>query len=770
MRKFYLSALLCLMAIGANGQTKLDLGGRAQLRQQRLLQAQGENSDFAQYSTKLKSLMHVDASHALAILKVDDDATVQRLEENGVNVMRHTLGFAFVSMPISQVEEVAKIKGVRRMQLARSVKTKNKFARQSTGVDLVHSGTGLSQAYTGKNVLCGIVDTGMDPNHINFKDTDGNSRVELLSYARIASDYSKVNFKYYERDQVNQFTTDDANSYHGTHTMGIMAGGYRGEATVALPDANKQLAEVNVALNPYYGVAYDSDILAACGDLVDYVIALNVEDFLNYAKETHRPCVINLSLGSNNGPHDGSGVINQFFDECVRQLNGIICIAAGNEADLPIAAKKIFSEEDTEFKTFIEGYDLPISSTATGYVRQGSVEVYSNDSVPFTQVQAVIYNTVRGNIAKRFDITIDPDHATGGTAKYWSTSGYQEDGDILDGNLEKSFQGYIGVGYDWNSVTNRFYVLFDYMLIDGGTATGTQGNHNHEYYVGLIINGNPGQRADVFCDGQASFLSDNGVQGWQNGSADGTISDMATGKEVLVVGSYNTADCWGSISDGYTYFPGYSVPLNEVTAFSSWGTLIDGRQLPHVVAPGATVVSSYNRYYTPGEGSVSASVKGSIHDNQWGWSLGTSMATPHVAGAIALWLEADSTLTINDVKEIIEATAVNDQYTAVNPVQSGWGKFNAYAGLKEVLRRAAAGIQDVDTNQRLLITPVGNNRYEVFVAGQSALRTAVYSTTGALVSSCTTTGDSATINLSNLTPGYYVINVNGMVSKCVIVK
>ena len=770
MRKFYLSALLCLMALGANGQTKLDLGGRAQLRQQRLLQAQGENSDFAQYSTKLKSLMHVDASHALAILKVDDDATVQRLEENGVNVMRHTLGFAFVSMPISQVEEVAKIKGVRRMQLARSVKTKNKFARQSTGVDLVHSGTGLSQAYTGKNVLCGIVDTGMDPNHINFKDTDGNSRVELLSYARIASDYSKVNFKYYERDQVSQFTTDDANSYHGTHTMGIMAGGYRGEATVALPDANKQLAEVNVALNPYYGVAYDSDILAACGDLVDYVIALNVEDFLNYAKETHRPCVINLSLGSNNGPHDGSGVINQFFDECVRQLNGIICIAAGNEADLPIAAKKIFSEEDTEFKTFIEGYDLPISSTATGYVRQGSVEVYSNDSVPFTQVQAVIYNTVRGNIAKRFDITIDPDHATGGTAKYWSTTGYQEDGDILDGNLEKSFQGYIGVGYDWNSVTNRFYVLFDYMLIDGGTATGTQGNHNHEYYVGLIINGNPGQRADVFCDGQASFLSDKGVQGWQNGSTDGTISDMATGKEVLVVGSYNTADCWGSISDGYTYFPGYSVPLNEVTAFSSWGTLIDGRQLPHVVAPGATIVSSYNRYYTPGEGSVSASVKGSIHDNQWGWSLGTSMATPHVAGAIALWLEADSTLTINDVKEIIEATAVNDQYTAVNPVQSGWGKFNAYAGLKEVLRRAAAGIQDVDTNQRLLITPVGNNRYEVFVAGQSALRTAVYSTTGALVSSCTTTGDSATINLSNLTPGYYVINVNGMVSKCVIVK
>lgn len=769
MRKFYISSLLLMISLGAGAQTRLDLGSRAQLRQQRLEQAQGENSEFAQYSSKLKSLMHVDASHALAILKVDDDATVQRLEENGVNVMRHTLGFAFVSMPIDQVEEVAKIKGVRRMQLARSVKTKNKFARQSTGVDLVHAGTGLSQAYTGKNVICGIVDTGMDPNHINFKDADGNSRVELLSYAKIASDYSTVNFKYYERDKVSQFTTDDAYSYHGTHTMGIMAGGYRGEATVALPDANKQFAEVNVALNPYYGVAYDSDILAACGDLVDYVIAMSVEDILNYAKDTHRPCVINLSLGSNNGAHDGSGVINQFFDECARQLNAIICIAAGNEADLPIAAKKIFTDDDTEFKTFIEGYDFSLSS-GNAYARQGSVEVFSNDSVPFTQVQAVIYNTARGTIAKRFDLPINPDPATGGTAKYWATTGYQEDGDILDGTLEKSFKGYIGVGYDWNSVTNRFYVLFDYMLMDGGTATGTQGNHNHEYYIGLLINGNPGQRADVFCDGQSSFLSDNNVAGWQTGTADGTISDMATGKDVLVVGSYNTADCWGSISDGYTYFPGYSVPMNEVTAFSSWGTLIDGRQLPHVVAPGATIVSSYNRYYTPGEGSVAASVKGSIHDNQWGWSLGTSMATPHVAGAIALWLEADSTLTINDVKEIIQATAVNDEYTAVNPVQSGWGKFNAYAGMKEVLRRAAAGIKDVADTQRLLITPVGGNRYEVFVAGQSALRTSVYSTSGALVSSRSDAGDTATIDLSNLAPGYYVINVNGMVSKCVIVK
>ena len=767
MKKLFLPALLVAMCLGASAQTRLDLGSRAKLRQMRMEQAKPADSEYSKYASKLKTLMNVNPDHALAILKVDDDATVARLEENGVNVMRHTLGFAFVSMPVDQVEKVAGLQGVRRLQLARSVQTKNKFARQSTGVDLIHSGTGLTKAYTGKNVVCGIVDSGLDPNHINFKDDEGNSRVGLLSYAKISNDGSKINFKYYERDQVSQFTTDTSDSYHGTHTMGTMAGSYRGEATVALPDANKQLADVSVTLNPYYGVAYDADIVAACGDLLDYVIAVGVEDMLNYAIENHKPCVINLSLGSNDGPHDGTGVINQFFDACAKELNAIICVAAGNEADLTIAAHKTFTDDDKEFKTFIEGYDYNGS-----YVRYGSTSVYSNDDKPFTKVQAVVYNTSRGNVSTRLNIEIDPDKSTGGTSKYWVTSAdWQEsDTDILHGTLGASFQGYIGIGYDWDSESGRFYVMFDYTLYNGGTGIGAQGNHNHEYYVGLLINGESGQRIDVFCDGQMSFLSDNSVAGWQNGTADGSISDMATGKDILVVGSYNTADCWGSISDGYTYFPGYSVPVNEITNFSSWGTLYDGRTLPHVLAPGATIVSSYNRYYTPETGSVAASVPGQIHNNEWGWALGTSMATPHVTGAIALWLEADPTLTINDVKEIIEATAVKDEYTAVNPVQSGWGKFNAYEGLKEVLRRAESGINDVQADNRLLVTPMGDNVFEVFVAGQSKLCTSVYSTSGALVAQRTNAGDTATIDLSSLTPGSYIINVNGKVSKCVIIK
>lgn len=68
------------------------------------------------------------------------------------------------------------------------------------------------------------------------------------------------------------------------------------------------------------------------------------------------------------------------------------------------------------------------------------------------------------------------------------------------------------------------------------------------------------------------------------------------------------------------------------------------------------------------------------------------MATPVVAGAIALWLEANPSLTYKDVVRIIKETAVKDDFVknTGDPVQWGAGKFDAYAGLKQVLKEKEA--------------------------------------------------------------------------------
>ena len=75
------------------------------------------------------------------------------------------------------------------------------------------------------------------------------------------------------------------------------------------------------------------------------------------------------------------------------------------------------------------------------------------------------------------------------------------------------------------------------------------------------------------------------------------------------------------------------------------------------------------------------------------------MSCPLVAGAIATWLEADPTLKFADVLDIIQTTAIRDEYVREgNAAQWGAGKFDAYAGLKEVLRRRnLAGIQNISS-------------------------------------------------------------------------
>ena len=309
MKKFLLLLALAFAVLPAGAQSKLDLLSKAQLRAKRLELAKISDSQFTQKMKALKRSFGVPSNNVLAIIRLNDGNTEQDLQAQGVKVLRCSHGFAFVSVPIDQVETVSQLKCVRFMQLSRTMKPMLKNARALTGVDKIHQGLNLSQAYTGKGVITGVVDGGIDPNHINFKDADGNSRVGHFAYLTINPNATEVNeaviTKYYDATTINKFTTDDNSSYHGTHTMGIMAGGYRGDLNVAEADVSTGLASISSMANPYYGVAYDSEIAAACGELYDIVIATGVEDILMYADEQQKPCVINLSLGSNNGTHDG---------------------------------------------------------------------------------------------------------------------------------------------------------------------------------------------------------------------------------------------------------------------------------------------------------------------------------------------------------------------------------------------------------------------------------------------------------------------------------
>ena len=376
----------------------------------------------------------------------------------------------------------------------------------------------------------------------------------------------------------------------------------------------------------------------------------------------------------------------------------------------------------------------------------------------------IVYNKSRGTITFQHAISTNMN----GNAVYYSTPGFAQDGDLSNTNLNRAFEGYFGMGSMIDPNNGRYYVLVDYFLFDN-QATNANGN----YLFGFVVEGKDGQRIDCFCSGLYSSMDGYAQEGWDNGSTNGSISDMACSKNVLVVGSYNTRNAWVSL-DGKAYnYPGQYTP-GYISSFSSYGTLIDGRNLPHVCAPGATTISSTNSYYIDSynvpTSALQAKQTETDRNNYWHQQVGTSMATPAVAGAIALWLEADPTLTIDEVKEIAISTAVSDSYVvAGDPVQWGAGKFDAYAGLKEVIRRA--GVENITVEDaRLMIAEKGSKQFEIFLGNATEMNVTIYNIAGQPMLQQSCEGDEILVDASNLNAGVYIISVNGQHNQRILVK
>jgi len=723
------------------------------------------------------------AASSMAFVTIAPGFTADDLRAAGFDVFSVHGDLAIVQVPLDKAAEMSALDCVKAMSLQKQIFASLDKARAEQGVDLIHQGSaeaGLSVPYTGKGVVAGIVDNGVDPHHINFRYSNGVSRISYLTWTRTNASGTAVAESDYNYETIGEFVTDDNYSYHGTHTLGIMSGSYNGPVTVAKPWADpnvKEPAEYLTENCKYYGVAPQADLAVACGELQDMFIAMGVEKVLNYAEwlreETGEPwpLVWNLSLGSNVGPHDPKSQMSQFLD-LMGEL-GIICIAAGNEGDLKIGLTKTFTEEETSFKTMIFPYgyqydpDDPESFTA----RTGSICIYSNDETPF-KLKAVIYRRSRGyRSAKNMPVVGD-----GIGTYYCSSSDYQVDAtDVIgDATFCKAYEGYVGIGSKIDEQTGRYYGMVDYQIFNN-----TVSNLDDDYVLGFEVEGVPGQRIDCYGDGLNTWMDNYGQEGFTDGSQNGSISDMAVGHNLIVVGSYNTRNSWPCLDGGTSRYDGDGYLTGGISGFSSFGTLLDGRNLPTVCAPGAAIVSSLSWPFAQLNSEdqlnyfCTAKLEEEDRINYWKQEVGTSMATPFVAGSIALWLEANPDLTVDDVKEIIAKTSVRDaQVESGDPVRWGAGKFNTLAGLKEAVRMSSGvpGISADAHNDRLILSREGDRMFKVFVGNADKIDAEVHSVSGTLVKRDSCSGDEMYLDLSDVAPGIYIISVNGRHSEKIVVK
>ena len=586
-----------------------------------------------------------------------DGVTVSELEAMGVEVNGRYNKFVTAKIPVNQIERVAEMEGVMQVGIA---KKKQHFTDQAANVTNALKawyGTnyGLLDGYTGKDVVVGLVDIGIEFNHRAFKDDNGNTRVKrvYLPNATSANGGSRPSingttlsgYHYTTASQISALTTDYTEESHGTHTSGCATG-----------------SKVGI----YSGMAPECDIvLCGLGDGGDDATILNCAKYIAaYAKNVGKPCVISISLGSLIGPHDGKSGLCVGYDEIAEEYGAIILLAAGNEADINCYATKTLTSNNDEMVVYpslmssINGYSLAHWS---GFYNTTSDELKINMMVVNRngQVQAQT-----GPLS---------------SASYASNSSFLSN---YFNSLVQNGEDYGGISWagavDPNS--GRYYVELDAFV---GSAR-TTGNK-----LVFVVTGSAGNVISAWCDAQYSqFATSATISGHTltPGQMINTMSDDVCGSRTISVGAmasrltvpYNYGN------NSYTYDNG-SYSQGDVAYFSSYGTDFNGINYPFITAPGHSVISSINRYASPSAQEIAYQYSlGSNTYDYWGDMSGTSMATPISAGVVALYLQADPTLDVDGVKNVIANTATAYTNPRSPAMQRGHGIINAVAGIEYI--------------------------------------------------------------------------------------
>jgi subtilisin family serine protease len=255
---------------------------------------------------------------------------------------------------------------------------------------------------------------------------------------------------------------------------------------------------------------------------------------------------------------------------------------------------------------------------------------------------------------------------------------------------------------------------------------------NNYYRLAIVATpSSDSQMIKMMCEGdynEPCFDAPASLTGYTKGNGDFALSTAACTDAAISVGAYITRTSWMHyLGDGpYAYressLTGVKQELGEIADFSSYGVDDNGIPRPTVIAPGMGIISAANNWDQehfvsgqPGQPKQDDAVLTSNTEkngrNNWYYlTQGTSMSCPHTAGIVTLWMQAKPTLTVNEIKEVIKATCVNDEFTtneaiipSHNKVQAGLGKVDCLAGLKKILN--ITGIESVSVDGHREATP-----------------------------------------------------------------
>lgn len=234
---------------------------------------------------------------------------------------------------------------------------------------------------TGRGTAIAILDSGVDYRHPDFCTADGATRI--LTYWDQTLDYDGMNRygvgRIFSREELDRLLTAAAGSgapgsgvpgdlpvsvsSAGTAVPdmeaddGAPGGGAPGGQTVSAPATEAPLPEPSADFSGHgthiagicagngrasggrnRGAAPESSLLVvklkndADSVFTDYANLMMAVDYVvRFASDAALPLSINISYGSNDGPHDGSGLMERYLNNCIFYGKNVVVTATGNE-------------------------------------------------------------------------------------------------------------------------------------------------------------------------------------------------------------------------------------------------------------------------------------------------------------------------------------------------------------------------------------------------------------------------------------------------------
>lgn len=593
----------------------------------------------------------------LLSVEVAEQNVWQNIRDIGGEVNTQFGTWGTVRLPRSAVRSLTDLPGLEAIHYNTLFSPHNEEAIINVQADKVHEGLApLPRGYSGKDVVVGIIDTGIDYLHADFRDPDDPGRSRIVSvWDQWESGGDSPNpFTYgveWDRQDIEteiaaqaferyiHLDTFPEGSGHGTHVSGTAAG-------------NR-------------GVAYEADLIMVSTIFTEAGIIDAANYIIRKAEAMGKPCVINLSLGSNTHAHDGTDFMSERLSQLVEGREGVAIVAsAGNDGD-----------ELAHWGGF------PLSEEPASVYYGGGTGVYAYFRIPKADLPAFELN-----------IAVDTVHYEGGilrsVAEIGATSWlklseldrpyYQQffyENDSLAAEL------YI---FD-NSAQERDHAEFFIYLDEGLNRYNWVRNRDKLELFRFYVRGNGSFHA-WFSSLRLYTFPNPAIAGrtesnYRPPDSEFNLGSPCDGRNVICVGAYTNRTGWVDTS-GRRIDPAPNQAVGELANFSSTGPTMDGRIKPEIVAPGRIVASAVPRYNRYGALLVSAAPPEAVFS-------GTSMSAPVVSGAIALLLEENPNLTYEEIRNFLTGTAIQDEQSlsrgALPNGYWGYGKLNVYEAMLGVL-------------------------------------------------------------------------------------